>query len=205
MTFVPPTVAAAPDSDEALMLRYAAGEVAAFDQLYGRHEMRVWRYLLRSVRVQAVADELLQDVWFAVARQGPGYQVSARFTTWVFTIAHNRLVDHFRSAKNHPGLHGSGSRPGHSDEDEGGAVEDTLAADSGFGPLRQLQSREQAAALLAAVEQLAPEQREAFLLQAEAGMNVQDIARTTGVSFETAKSRLRYARSKLRQQLMEFA
>ncbi len=186
------------------MLRYAAGEVAAFELLYGRHEMRVWRYLFRSVKVQAVADDLLQDVWFAVARQASGYQVSARFTTWVFTIAHNRLVDHFRSAKNHLSLHGHGSG-GSGDDDDSGALEDTLAADSGFGPVRQLESREQAAALMVAVEQLAPEQREAFLLQAEAGMNVQDIAHTTGVSFETAKSRLRYARSKLRQQLLEFA
>lgn len=184
------------------MLRYAAGDVAAFDLLYGRHELRVWRYLFRSVKVQAMADDMLQDVWFAVARQASGYQVSARFTTWVFTIAHNRLVDHFRSAKNHLSLHCHGSS---GDEDDNAALEDTLAADSGFGPMRQLESREQAAALIAAVEQLAPEQREAFLLQAEAGMNVQEIARTTGVSFETAKSRLRYARSKLRQQLLEFA
>lgn len=199
----PPPTNAATEADEALMLRYAAGEVAAFDLLYGRHEMRVWRYLFRSVKVQAVADDLLQDVWFAVARQASGYLVSARFTTWVFTIAHNRLVDHFRSAKNHLSLHGHG--PGGGDDDDSGTLEDTLAADSGFGPARQLESREQAAALMAAVEQLAPEQREAFLLQAEAGMNVQDIAHTTGVSFETAKSRLRYARSKLRQQLLEFA
>jgi len=202
MPRAPTPAAEAADSDESLMLRYAAGEAAAFELLYGRHEMRVWRYLFRSVKVQAMADDLLQDVWFAVARQAPGYQVSARFTTWIFTIAHNRLVDHFRSAKNHQSLHGQGSS---GDDDDSGALEETLAADSGFGPVRQLQSREQAAALIAAVEQLAPEQREAFLLQAEAGMSVQDIARTTGVSFETAKSRLRYARGKLRQQLLEFA
>ncbi len=82
---------------------------------------------------------------------------------------------------------------------------ETLAADSGFGPVRQLQSREQGAALIAAVEALPAPQRQAFLLQAEAGMNVEDIAAATGVSFETAKSRLRYARSSLRQTLREFA
>ncbi len=59
---------AAEDSDESLMLRYAAGDIAAFDALYARHELGVWRYVFRSVRVQAVADDLLQDVWFAVAR-----------------------------------------------------------------------------------------------------------------------------------------
>ena len=195
-----PSPAYADDADESLMLRYAAGDVAAFDRLYGRHELGVWRYVFRSVRDQAVADDLLQDVWFAVARQAPSYQPTARFKTWLFTLAHNRMVDHFRTVHPHTSLdQGSG------EGDEGGSLGETLAADSGFGPLRQLQSREQAAALLAAVEQLPPVQREAFLLQAEAGMAVEEIASTTGVSFETAKSRLRYARNSLRQLLKEFA
>ncbi len=188
------------EADEALMLRYAAGDIAAFDTLYLRHELGVWRYLLRSVRVQAVADDLLQDVWFAVARSAAAYQVQARFKTWLFTVAHNRLVDHFRTAKNHLSLDGD------SWDDEGeGRLVDTLAADSGFGPVRQLQSREQAAALIAAIEKLPAQQREAFLLQAEAGMSVEEIASATDVTFETAKSRLRYARSSLKQWLQEFA
>ncbi|MDO9405640.1 MAG: sigma-70 family RNA polymerase sigma factor [Polaromonas sp.] len=172
----------------------------AFDTLYARHELSVWRYVFRSVRSQAVADDLLQDVWFAVARNAPHYQPTARFRTWLFTIAHHRLVDHFRTARNHASLDA-----GADDEEGGSALADTLAADSGFGPVRQLQSREQATALLEAIEQLPAEQREAFLLQAEAGMSVEEIASTTGVNFETAKSRLRYARSNLRRQLQEFA
>lgn len=189
---------AAEDSDESLMLRYAAGDIAAFDALYARHELGVWRYVFRSVRVQAVADDLLQDVWFAVARSAPTYTVSARFKTWLFTMAHNRLVDHFRSARHHVSLDAS-------DDEDSPGIGDTLAADSGFGPLRRLESSEQAAALVAAVERLPREQREAFLLQAEAGLSVDEIAAATGVNFETAKSRLRYARNSLRQQLQEFA
>lgn len=200
-----PTDDAAEDSDESLMLRYAGGDIAAFDALYGRHELGLWRFVLRSVRVQAVADDLTQDVWFAVARQASTYEVKARFKTWLFTIAHNRLVDHYRGHKNHVPLDGSNTSDGTDNDETHGSLAETLAADSGFGPLRQLQSREQAAALIAAVEQLAPDQREAFLLQAEAGMSVEDIAATTGVSFETAKSRLRYARRSLRQWLQEFA
>ncbi|SDM76518.1 RNA polymerase sigma factor [Polaromonas sp. JS666] len=189
---------AAEDSDESLMLRYAAGDIAAFDTLYARHELGVWRYVFRSVRVQAVADDLLQDVWFAVARSAPTYTVSARFKTWLFTMAHNRLVDHFRSARHHVSIDAS-------DDEDSPGIGDTLAADSGFGPLRRLESSEQAAALIAAVERLPREQREAFLLQAEAGLSVDEIAAATGVNFETAKSRLRYARNSLRQQLQEFA
>lgn len=187
------------DSDESLMLRYAAGDMAAFDALYARHELGVWRYVFRSVRVQAVADDLLQDVWFAVARSAATYTVTAKFKTWLFTMAHNRMVDYFRTVKQHVSIDGRG------DDEEGLGLGDTLAADSGFGPVRRLESSEQAEALIAAVERLPLEQREAFLLQAEAGMSVEDIATATGVSFETAKSRLRYARNSLRQQLQEFA
>ena len=194
--------APAQEADEPLMLRYAAGDLAAFDTLYGRHALSVWRYVFRAVRVQAVADDLLQDVWFAVARQAPGYQPTARFTTWLFTMAHNRMVDYFRTAKQHLSLDGGAAQ----DVDDGaGHLADTLAADSGFGPVAQLQSRQQAAALIAAVEQLPLAQREAFLLQAEGGMSVEEIASATGVNFETAKSRLRYARNSLRQRLKEFA
>ena len=58
----------AAESDEALITRYAGGDVAAFALLYERHEMRVWRYLQRNVGNRATADELMQEVWFAVAR-----------------------------------------------------------------------------------------------------------------------------------------
>lgn len=179
------------------MQRYAGGDMGAFDLLYGRHELAVWRFVFRSVKAQAVADDLLQDVWFAVARHATNYEPRAKFRTWLFTLAHNRLVDHVRTAKNHISLDASG--------DDEQALVDTLAADSGFGPVRQLQSREQAAALIAAVEQLPLEQREAFLLQAEGDLSVQEIAEATGVNFETAKSRLRYARASLRLHLKEFA
>ena len=187
----------ADDADETLMQRFAAGDMGAFDTLYGRHELAVWRFVYRSVKVQAVADDLLQDVWFAVARSAGGYQATARFRTWLFTLAHTRLVDHLRTVRQHLSL----------DVTDGTerSLAETLAADSGFGPVRQLQSREQAAALIAAVEQLPFEQREAFLLQAEGDLSVQEIAQATGVPFETAKSRLRYARASLRQHLQEFA
>lgn len=191
------------DADETLMLRYAQGEIAAFDMLYSRHNVCVWRYVFRSVRVQAVADDLLQDVWFAVARQASSYVPTARFKTWLFTMAHHRMVDYFRTHKNLVSLD-MGTEGDTSDNGTPPLV-NTLAADSGFGPVRQLESREQARALLDAIDQLPQVQREAFLLQAEAGMNVEAIAATCGVSFETAKSRLRYARSSLRQHLQAFA
>ena len=194
-------------SDESLMLRYAAGDTAAFDRLYGRYELRVWRYVLRSVRNPAAADDLLQDVWFAVVRNAASFSaphgaigdaMRPGFRTWLFTIAHNRIVDYFRTAKQHASLDAG---PAGADEER--SLLETLAADSGFGPLQQLQSREAGAALLAAVAQLPLSQREAFLLQAEGDLSVAGIAAAT--TFETAKSRLRYARHALRLSLKDFA
>lgn len=185
------------ETDEALMLRYGQGDVAAFEALYRRHEMSTWRFILRSVRVREVADDLLQDVWFSVARQADKYLPSARFKTWLFTLAHHRVVDHFRASRGHISLDAEAG--------EGEALAATLAADSGFGPVRQLQSRQQARALLDAIESLPAVQRQVFLLQVEGGLDVREIARTTGTSFETAKSRLRYARNHLREVLKELA
>jgi RNA polymerase sigma factor (sigma-70 family) len=177
------------DPDEALMLRYARGDMQAFEALYRRHEMKVWRYIYRSVCNQAIADEVMQEVWFAVVQSAHRYQPSARFTTWVFTLAHHELVDRHRRSK-HLRL---------------AQDADDLVADAISDPARQAQSSEQADALIAAVEQLPVEQREAFLLQAEGDLSVDEIAQTTGVSYETVKSRLRYARSKLKQLLQEHA
>jgi RNA polymerase sigma-70 factor (ECF subfamily) len=136
-------------------------------------------------------------VWLTVVREAARYEVRARFRTWLFTLAHHRVVDHWRRHRPHTSLDAS--------TEEGASLADTLAAESGFGPERQLDSREQAQALLDALAALPPLQREAFLLQAEGGLSVAEIAATTGVSTETAKSRLRYARARLRETLEAFA
>ena len=185
------------DSDEALMLAFARGNMNAFEQLYDRHESGVWRFVFRSVQNQAVADDLVQELWFAVARTAATYEPTAKFKTWLFTMARNRVIDHSRTAKNHASID--------AEDEDGASMFSDLAADSRLGPLRQVSSREQAKALLDAIEKLPADQREAFLLQAEGDMSVDDIAAATGVSFETAKSRLRYARNKLKELLADFA
>ena len=184
-------------TDEALMQTFARGNMNAFEQLYDRHETGVWRFVFRSVQNQAVADDLVQELWFAVARSAASYEPTAKFRTWLFTMARNRVIDHVRTAKNHASID--------AENEDGEAMFSDLAADSRLGPMRQVSSREQAKALLDAIEQLPEDQREAFLLQAEGDMSVEDIAAATGVSFETAKSRLRYARNKLKTLLADFA
>ncbi len=183
------------------MQRYAGGDEGAFGVLYDLHAASTWRFVMRSVRNPTVADDLTQNIWFAVARSAPTYTYRAKFRTWLFTIAHNAVVDHFRNDRSMVSLDAGDD----ADRDEPVQVANELVAQSGFGPVRRLESKEQALAFLNAIEQLPQVQRAAFLLQVEAGMELADIAKTTGVSVETAKSRLRYARSKLRELLKDFA
>jgi RNA polymerase sigma-70 factor (ECF subfamily) len=188
------------EADENLMLRFGRGDAAAFEVLYRRHESRVFRYLHRNVRNEAAANDLMQEVWFAVARTAAGYQPTAKFTTWLFTIAHNRMVDMIRANRRLQSLDAENTA-----DSDGASLLDGLAADANLEPLAEVQSQDEAAALLHAVAQLPPEQRSAFLLQAEGELSLEEIAVATESNFETVKSRLRYARAKLRQLLWEYA
>ncbi|MCW5575471.1 MAG: RNA polymerase sigma factor [Burkholderiales bacterium] len=180
-------------TDEALMLGYRDGDAAAFDVLYGRHKGGVYRYLLRQCRNAALADELFQDVWMNLIRARAGYTVQAKFTTWLYRIAHNRLIDHFR--RGGP----AALSPLSLDDDETAANLAEPAAPRSVEPEAAAAVREQAARLLTLLDALPEEQREAFVLQQEGGLSVEEIAAATGVTRETAKSRLRYAIAKLRQ------
>jgi RNA polymerase sigma factor (sigma-70 family) len=187
------------ETDENLMLRFGRGDGAAFEALYKRHESRIFRYLYRNVRDEASANDLMQEVWFAVAHNAQRYQPTAKFSTWLFTLAHHRMVDMIRGSRPQQSLDADG------EEGDGTSLHESLAADREREPEVVAQAQDDAAALLSAVAKLPPEQRSAFLLQAEGELSVEEIASATGTSFETVKSRLRYARAKLRQLLWEYA
>ena len=182
-------------SDEELMLAYAAGDASAFDALYARHKGGVYRYLARQCRQAGIADELFQDVWMNLIRARASYAPTAKFTTWLYRLAHNRMIDHFRA---------SGHLTLVSSDDE--AHEDAviaLPAARASEPEPRAQNRELGERLRAAVAALPPAQREAFLLQQEGELSLAEIAALTGVGMETVKSRLRYAVSKLRSELAD--
>jgi RNA polymerase sigma-70 factor (ECF subfamily) len=185
-------------SDEALMLAYAGGDAAAFDALYARHKGGVYRYLLRQCNGAARADELFQDVWMNVIRVRAAYRPTARFTTWLYTLARNRLVDHWRT-------NGQASLVSIDDDDE--STRDTVNEIPGARsdqPDVRTEARALGARLRAALSALPAAQRDAFLLHQEAGLALADIAAMTGVGLETVKSRLRYALAKLRNELADW-
>ena len=184
-------------TDEALMLAYVAGSADAFDRLYARHRGGLYRFILRQCKAASVAEELFQDVWMSVIRTRKSYVPSARFATFLYRIAHNRLIDHFRRSIHRP------SPADGSDSDEGEDPVESIPADPREQPDALLLSKtriERFHALLATLPDL---QREAFVMREEGDLSVEEIAAATGVSPETAKSRLRYAIAKLRRGLEE--
>jgi len=179
-------------SDEDLMMRYRDGDAAAFELLYKRHKGPLYRYILRQCGQQPV-DELFQDVWTRVIQARERYQASASFKTFLFHIARNRLVDHYRRQGSGRDLDGPD-----------GIAGESLPARASDQPERQVHAGQQIEQLLVLVRGLPAEQREAFLLHEEAGLAVAGIAEVTGVGHETAKSRLRYALKRLREGLREW-
>ena len=179
-------------SDEALMLRYRDGDAHAFDILYERHKGAMFRYCLRHCNERATAEETFQDVWMRVIGARSRYRPSAKFTTWLYRIARNRVIDVYRA--NNPGERVSL-------DDESSAIEPRAAQTT--DPGRQVDSQRIATRLDAALAELPSDQRDAFLLHEEAGLALDDIARVAGVGRETAKSRLRYALKKLRAALRD--
>jgi RNA polymerase sigma-70 factor (ECF subfamily) len=182
------TVAYAPAMDHmpedcALMLRYKDGDVAAFETLYRRHNDALYRYLLRLCRHPENADDIFQEVWGKIIKAADRYRPTAKFTTYLYRVAHNCFIDYLRRNKRH-------THVGDFDPD----CQPNPAELPEISAERSL-ARER---LQVALQDLPDEQRDVFLLHEEAGLNLDEISAVTGSNRETSKSRLRYAMNKLR-------
>jgi RNA polymerase sigma-70 factor (ECF subfamily) len=176
-------------TDEALMVRFGTGDTDAFEALYRRHRARLHRFLRRMNPVDT--DEIFQEVWLAVIAGRERYVPSARFVTYLFSIAHRRASDRWR-------------RRARADESALASVDhEAVLADllEPLDPLGATLNAELGAALDTAIARLPTAQREAFLLQAEGGLSLEEIAQASGTGRETVKSRLRYAHERLRSTL----
>ena len=165
-------------SDDYLMGRFAAGDYAAFETLYGRHKDAVYRYFLRATDAASAADGH-QETWARVVANSGRYRARGRFRAWLFTIAHHVLMDQFRQPRTET------------------VSEDEAVANG--SPLRDAEYLEAAERLDALIAALPAAQREALLLHREAGLTVREIATVAGITEEGVKSRLRYAMEKLRK------
>jgi len=182
-------------SDEQLIVAWLAGDASAFDRVYARHRAGVYRYVLRHVRNRASADELHQDVWLRVIQSCDRFDVGASFTSWLYRIARNRVIDHWRAQRPQVSLDEDG-------DGNGIALVEQLAGPQTDEPLASNIDAEERHRLHAALGTLPLAQRDAFLLHLEGGLSIAQIAMVTAAPPETVKSRLRYAYARLRN-LME--
>ena len=177
--------------DSTLMLRYRDGDLRAFEVLYSRHKGALYRYLQRLCRDSEAANDLFQEVWSKVIASRERYEVRAQFNTYLFRIAHNCAIDYFRRTGK--------VRAGQiADVDD---LEEVLPGNEADRPDARASESEVKAAFKRALDELPAEQRDVFVLYEESGLSLEEIGKVTGVAMETAKSRLRYAVSKLRSAL----
>lgn len=184
-------------SDEQLMLAYGEGSAAAFEILYCRWRRQIYRFLVRQCDGAGTAEELYQDVWLRVVNARRQYTVTARFSTWLFRIARNRLIDYWRAESRKPVIETPLTYDCETDP------VDAVAASAELQPERIMERKDRVRLVVGAVESLPDAQREAFLLHEEGGLTIDEIAVLTEVGHETVKSRLRYAVARLRAQLTE--
>ena len=175
--------------DQALMTAYRGGDASAFEILYRRHKGPVYRYLLRQCNNPAIAEEIFHEAWLGLIKAKDRYEPTAKFTTYLYHLAHNRLIDYYRRQ--------AAGIPISYDDDPDPLME-RQADVAEHEPENELDRQRLTKKLLGLIADLPDAQREAFLLREEAGMSIEEIAVATGVNAETAKSRLRYAVAKLR-------
>jgi RNA polymerase sigma factor (sigma-70 family) len=184
-------------TDEALMRAYGHGDARAFETLYARHKAATYRYFLRHAGGNAAtADELHQDLWLRVIGARERYEAQAKFSTWLYTVARHRMVDHWRSR------HGV-TLASLEDEPTVALAEESMSASRDWSddPLHATIDDEARRRLVAALADVPKLQRDAFLLHVEGGLSLEEIASLTAASGETVKSRLRYAYRRLRATL----
>ena len=90
-------------ADSALMLRYCDGDLQAFEELYDRHKDSVYRYLLRLAQDREAAEDVFQDAWGKIINARSSYRRTAKFTTFLYRVAHNCFIDHVRRNRRHSG------------------------------------------------------------------------------------------------------
>ncbi|MES2325016.1 MAG: sigma-70 family RNA polymerase sigma factor [Pseudomonadota bacterium] len=180
--------------DEELMLRYREGDLTAFEELYGRHRLGLYRFIAwRSPRADWV-DEIVQDSWANLHHARARYKPDATFRTYLYQIARNRLLDLLRQQQHLLAAElGTGT--------DGRDVFDVLAdgAQDVVTPETALADKQRNDSLHLALASLPAEQKEALVLQQFSGLSLDEISVVVAAPVETVKSRLRYAMRRLRE------
>lgn len=167
------------DTDEQLMAAVQGGDSSALGELFNRHHAALYRYFLRLSGSAALSEDLTQDVFLRMLRRGETWQPDARFTSWMYRIAHNAFIDHTRRSKWETAM------PEKMD----------IPAPAG----RQLEQDEEHALLHRALLLLPPDKRELLVLSRFQGLKYEQIGELLDVETNTVKVRVFRALGQLRE------
>lgn len=171
-------------TDESLMLAYAKGDIASFEVLYNRHKAPLYRYVMRQISDQELAHDLYQECWSRIIKSAATYSNEAKWTTWAYRIAHNLVVDHYRSFN---------------------AVDEAVEIASSLHSPEQLHDQQILSKQLKhCMAKLPSVQLETFILNQETDLTMKMIADVVDASHEAVKTRLRYAKTALQECLAKF-
>ncbi len=186
---------AASRTDEELMQSFQTGDADAFRVLFEKYKTPIFAFLFRRCGNRDTASDLAQDVFTRLVKSADSFRHQSKFSTWIYTIARNAVVDNVRKARhrNHASLEDSR-------EKDGPRLGDRLAGDSPE-PDRSAMTRRLREDLVEAINTLPEDQREVFLLREYHGMPFQEISEVVGAKIGTVKSRMRYALEALRRDL----
>jgi RNA polymerase sigma-70 factor (ECF subfamily) len=174
-------------SDEVLIARIAGGDRLAMQVLFARHHVRVYRFVLRLVRNEATAEDLISDVFLDVWRQAGKFEGRSAVSTWMLSIARFKALSALRR------------RPEQELDDETAEQIEDQSDD----PEVALAKKDKAAVLRQALSKLSAEHREIVDLAYYHEKSVEEVAGIVGIPEATVKTRMFYARKKLSELLKE--
>jgi RNA polymerase sigma-70 factor (ECF subfamily) len=186
------------DPDVALMLRVKEDDAVAFEMLVDRFQRKIIRFMNGWTRSAEQAEDLAQEVFLRIYKSRKTYLPTAKFSTWLYRIAHNVASNHVRdvSVRREYQLSKAGNG-----STSGLLLENIAVSPSGYQPTRNMDHQERSRVILIALEALGERQRSAILLSKFEGMSYQEIGETMGLTVQAVKSLLMRARVNLKNLL----
>lgn len=188
------------DPDVQLMLRVVDGDHDAFEQLVTRYQDRMVGFFFHLLHDRTAAEDLAQEAFLRVYRSRSRYEPRARFSTWLFRIAHNLASNQKRGSLRRREIPLASSSDAHDFRPQG----QILAEKSALMPTRQLDSSEMRDVVRNALDELGERQKTAVLLHKFEGMSYEEIGDIMGLGTVAVKSLLSRARSKLKESLERY-
>ena len=187
------------DPDAALMLRVKRGDRAAFTELVDKHKQPVMNFIFRMLHDEAEAEDLAQNVFLQVYKSRSRYKQTAKFSTWLFTIARNLCYNELRRRSRHPAESLEETHTEHEDQAPRQFEDKSQMA----APDNVLQG-ELAAKIEEALGELPENQRSAILLCRQEDLSYEQIAKILRCSLSATKSLIHRGRETLKEKLKPY-